>query len=285
MSGLPVENLVLDAARSVHRAHRATFAGDPRPRPMGEGLDLTGVRRDGREVPVEISLSSLPTEDGVVVLAAVRDISERLAAEAERERLRAEAEQERFERRQQESQRLESLGQLVGGVAHDFNNLLNIIGGYTDFVAEQVAGLTEEDKRLQPVLADIKQVREATQRAARLTRQLLIFARRDVVHPEVLDVNGVVSGVEQLLRRTLGEHIGTWSLSPPRIVDGQGRRWPARAGSRQPSRELPRRDAGWRESRRSTPVTSSWTRSTRTGGLTWRRAGTCRCVSRTPAWA
>jgi PAS domain S-box-containing protein len=207
MSGLPVENLVLDAARSAHRAHRASYAGDPRPRPMGEGLDLTGVRRDGREVPVEISLSSLPTEDGVVVLAAVRDISERLAAEAERERLRAEAEQERFERRQQESQRLESLGQLVGGVAHDFNNLLNIIGGYTDFVAEQVAGLTEEDKRLQPVLADIKQVREATQRAARLTRQLLIFARRDVVHPEVLDVNGVVSGVEQLLRRTLGEHI------------------------------------------------------------------------------
>ena len=107
------------------------------------------MRKDGREFPVEISLSSLPTERGVVTSVAIRDISERLAAEAERERLRAEADQERFERRLEQSQRLESLGQLVGGVAHDFNNLLNVIGGYTELIAEQVTAMVSSgDERL-----------------------------------------------------------------------------------------------------------------------------------------
>jgi signal transduction histidine kinase len=70
-----------------------------------------------------------------------------------------------------------------------------------------VTELAAADERQEPLLADIEQVRGATERAVRLTRQLLIFARRDVVHPEVLNVNCVISGVEQLLRRTLGEHI------------------------------------------------------------------------------
>jgi signal transduction histidine kinase len=112
---------------------------------------------------------------------------------------------------------MESLGQLVGGIAHDFNNLLNVIGGFADLLAEEIAGLAAQDARLGSVLGDVEQVRGAAQRAARLTRQLLIFARSDVVHPEVLSLNDVIAGLEQLLRRTLGEHI-TLDIAPARAL-------------------------------------------------------------------
>jgi PAS domain S-box-containing protein len=207
LAGRPVEMLVPAATREFRREQHAGSFADPVSRPTGAARQLSAVGKDGLEFPVEISLSSLPAGSGTVTSVAIRDISDRLAAQAEQDRLRGEAERERYARRLQQSERLESLGQLVGGVAHDFNNLLNIISGYTDFIAEQVTDMAAADTRLETVLADVEQVRSATQRAVRLTRQLLIFARHDVVHPEVLDANSVVSGVEEMLGRTLGEHI------------------------------------------------------------------------------
>jgi PAS domain S-box-containing protein len=224
LAGQQVDSLVPEAVRTAHAAHRATYQADPRPRPMGAGLRLSGVRRDGTQFPVEISLSGVPSDQGPLVIATARDISERLAIQAEREELRAEAERQRAERRLQQSQRLESLGQLVGGIAHDFNNLLNVITGYTEFAAEQVTALAEEDRRLEPVAADIGQVRDAAAQAVRLTHQLLTFARHDVIKPEVLELDDAIQGIEQLLRRTLGEHIdltitpgpGRWAIKADR---------------------------------------------------------------------
>jgi signal transduction histidine kinase/CheY-like chemotaxis protein len=145
-------------------------------------------------------------------LALCADLADRGAQAIYNARLmaavvRADAERAAAQDRLRHAERMESLGQLVGGIAHDFNNLLNVIGGFSDLVAEEIAGLAGQDARLGSVLGDVEQVRDAAQRAIRLTRQLLIFARSDVVHPEVLSLNDIITGLEQLLRRTLGEHI------------------------------------------------------------------------------
>ncbi len=208
--GQPVEMLVPHGVRELHVQHRAGYFADPRPRPMGAGMQLTARRRDGTEFPVEISLSGLETEEGLVVSASVRDITERIEAQAERERLLAEAERERLESRLHQSQRLESLGQLAGGVAHDFNNLLGVILNYASFVEEEVAEAASRaggGEPWQAVGRDVEQIRRAAERATELTHQLLAFGRREVVRPRVLNLNDVVRDVEQLLHRTLGEHV------------------------------------------------------------------------------
>jgi PAS domain S-box-containing protein len=205
--GRPVGMLVPEKARAALAAARSGYFADPQAQPAVIEFKLSGLRQDGRRFPAEITLSGLRTDSGMLVAAAIRDVTERVTMEAERERLRVIAERERIERRLQQSQRLESLGQLVGGVAHDFNNLLNVIQGYADFTAEQIQVLVPAEARLEPVLEDIEQVRVAAQQASRLTRQLLTFARHEVNRPEVLDLNEAVKGAGQLLRRTLGEHI------------------------------------------------------------------------------
>ncbi|HUB73958.1 MAG TPA: PAS domain S-box protein [Solirubrobacteraceae bacterium] len=206
--GRSLATLVPERFRERHETHRTAYFEDPRPRPMGEGR-LHALRRDGSEFPAEICLSSVQTADGAVALAAIRDVSERLVAEQERERLRAQAEREKLRGQLEQTHRLESLGQLAGGIAHDFNNLLAVIINYAAFVADELQGASRVDgeARWQGTRHDLQQVRLAAERAAQLTHQLLAFARREVVQPEVIDVNEVVGDVEQLLRRTLGEHI------------------------------------------------------------------------------
>jgi two-component system, cell cycle sensor histidine kinase and response regulator CckA len=112
----------------------------------------------------------------------------------------AEREAAQMQRRIAQQERLESIGQLAGGVAHDFNNLLAVILNYSAFIAEAVADRPE-------VRRDVEQVQSAAQRAAALTRQLLIFGRRGLVHPDVVDLNQVICDSEALLRSAVGEHI------------------------------------------------------------------------------
>ncbi len=220
--GQPVEMLVPEEGRAEMTAGRAAYFADPQSLAVDAALRMSGQRRDGRRFPAEITLNNLPLDNGILVTAAIRDVTERLALEAERERLRGIAERERMERRLQQSQRLESLGQLVGGVAHDFNNLLNVIQGYTDFTAEEIGRRVQADPQLAPVLEDIGQVQAAAQQAARLTSQLLTFARHDARSPEVIDLNEAVRGAGQLLRRTLGEHIDL-------VIDAEPALWRVKA--------------------------------------------------------
>ena len=108
-----------------------------------------------------------------------------------------------------QAQRLENLGELAGGVAHDFNNLLAVILNYVSFATEELTGAAGPDwiRRRDAAVSDLGQAERAAQRGAQLTRQLLAFARREVIRPQVLDLDHVIAEVEEMLRRTLGEHI------------------------------------------------------------------------------
>ena len=138
--GRSVDILVPGRLRAGHVHHRDGYFAHPRNRPMGAGAALTAVRKDGTEFPAEISLSWVETHQGKIVTTAIRDVTDRLIAQAERERLIAQAERDASERRLQHARRLESLGQLAGGVAHDFNNILAVISNYTAMVIETLDG-------------------------------------------------------------------------------------------------------------------------------------------------
>ena len=158
-----------------------------------EQLETTRVRKDGTVVEVSMTISPIRDTAGAIIgLSTVsRDITERNRLEAERQLLAD---------RVGQSERLESVGQLAGGIAHDFNNLLGVIINYASFVGSQTTD--------QPAVQDdVTQIRLAAERAARLTRQLLTFARRETIKPESLDLNEIVAEVDNLLSRTIGEHI------------------------------------------------------------------------------
>jgi len=98
------------------------------------------------------------------------------------------------------SQRLEAVGRLAGGIAHDFNNLLTAINGYCDLILEDLSAQ-------EPLRADLLEIRRAGDRAATLTRQLLAFSRKQVLKPRVINLNTIVAGMDNMLRRLIGEDI------------------------------------------------------------------------------
>jgi two-component system cell cycle sensor histidine kinase/response regulator CckA len=162
----------------------------------------------------------VPAVGGGHIAALGRTINAMLTAlqQQEQQIVHAHAQEEQ----QLHARRLESLGQLAGGVAHDFNNILAVISNYAEMISETLDSPVPDPKDLADARQDIGQISRAAERATRLTKQLLAFGRRDIIQAEILDLNHVIGGLEPMLRRTIGEHIHLITNLDPRL-------WPTHA--------------------------------------------------------
>jgi PAS domain S-box-containing protein len=199
--GSSVERLIPAAFRAHHPGFRAAFFSQPQARSMGAGRDLFGVRKDGTEVPVEIGLTPVETEEGLYVVSAIVDISERKRAEREQQRLEAELRQ---------SQKLEAVGRLAGGIAHDFNNILAMIVGFAELAREGVG-------RVSPtaMAADLDQILAASARGRDVVQQLLRFSRPQKVDVQPIELDTVLREAVSLLKAAVPPGVSI-HLLPPR---------------------------------------------------------------------
>jgi PAS domain S-box-containing protein len=147
--------------------------------------EVLALRADGTELPAEASIAYAQAGQQGLYTAIMRDVSQRRQVE---EQLR-------------QSQKMEAVGRLAGGIAHDFNNLLTVISASSDFL------LQDQSPDPESIREDVIEIRRATDRAAGLTRQLLAFSRRQIVQPQLLDLNSVVAEMEIMLRRLIGEDV------------------------------------------------------------------------------
>ncbi|HVA01863.1 MAG TPA: response regulator [Terriglobia bacterium] len=174
------------------------------------------LREEGKDIPFVLVTGSLGDEDAVECVKkgisdyVLKDRMARLPSAIQR------ALQERVERKErgrleeqlQQAQKMEAIGRLAGGIAHDFNNLLTIITGYGQLLLDH---LPPDDK----MRTYVNQIKKAGDRAASLTRQLLAFSRKQVLAPEVLDLNCVVANINKMLPRLIGEDIELVAVAYP----------------------------------------------------------------------
>ncbi|MDP2646440.1 MAG: response regulator [Desulfobacterales bacterium] len=173
--------------RSHHNNYRegfSKFQATGRGPVIGQTLEVEALKKDGTELPISISVSATKIKGKWHAIGIVRDISER----------------KRLEREFMQAQKMEAVGRLAGGVAHDFNNLLTAIIGYSDIMLME---LSDEDL----LRGHVSEIKKAGASAAALTQQLLTFSRKQVIHPISLDLNAVITDLNKMLVRVIGEDV------------------------------------------------------------------------------
>jgi two-component system cell cycle sensor histidine kinase/response regulator CckA len=189
MLGQPVWNFYAEEKVTRH-VILSKIAGDVS---FHDTFERTALRKDGTTLPVLVVDRITRGKDGRItgIRSTVEDLTERRRTE---ETLR------RSEEQLLQWQKVEAIGRLAGGVAHDFNNLLMTIKGCSELL------LNDFDRR-DPRRDEVEEIRKAAERATSLTRQLLAFGRRQVLQPQVLDLNVVVSNMNKMLHRLIGEDV------------------------------------------------------------------------------
>lgn len=186
--GWPRNEVLEKNIKTFVAPEHAALCGNVMRRIVNEPLqhfEIAMLRKDARKVLLEVNarlIRSNGKKDCVQGIA--RDVTER----------------RQLENMVRQSQKLEAIGRLSGGLAHDFNNLLCVINGHTEI-------LTEALQPGDPAIRSVAQIRKASDSAAALTRQLLAFSRRQVFHPQVVDLNAIVAETERFLARVINEHI------------------------------------------------------------------------------
>ena len=198
--GQNVKNIIPEgfAERLISDALRTT--AEAQAQQIGTGIELHGRRKDGTRFPIEIMLSPLESSEGVLVTAAIRDISER----------------KQLERQLHQSQKMEAVGQLTGGIAHDFNNLLTVILGNLGLLELLVSDNDVAVKR-------VKTAQKAAARGADITRRLLVFSSSEELNPTLVLLEDSIHNTIEMASRALGSDITiTTQLDksvPPLFID------------------------------------------------------------------
>ena len=156
---------------------------------VGRMRDLEARTKDGKDIPVQLSLSSVQLHDGWYGVGVVRDITEQKKAESDRKQM---------EQRIQQTQKLESLGVLAGGIAHDFNNILTAVLGHADLALDELPPTS-------PARSSLTEISVAARRAAELVRQMLAYSGKSTFAMERVDLNEIIGSMQQLLTASISK--------------------------------------------------------------------------------
>ncbi len=195
-----LQELLPDFSKELLLASIEIKAANPR---SHSDIKMLAIPKEGASVPVEVSVSGIIFQDSSSVRVMIRDVSERV----------------KLETQLRQSQKMEAIGKLTGGMAHDFNNLLGVIMGNIDLAARKLEEGSPAKDRLQTA-------RKAAERGAELSKRMLAVARRQPLQPETVLIEEVLVDMKDLLPRTLGPDIemkyGSFKDLPPVLVDLSG---------------------------------------------------------------